>query len=210
MKVKFKQIKPWPIFHLSFETCRDLAMAFIRIQEWYESPKFRHKIFTLEEFKEWYTKERGTFSYAQDWAGFNVPSTAIYAVWKHFKNHSPQEKQLFKLLTEQGLLITDKPKYKYCLIGTYGRDKTETVEHEIRHGLFFCKPEYRRQILKVLARFSTPHLRKNLLKMGYHQAVLSDEVQAYVLTSCPPLGRTKQLKRALKKIEKDFMKEREQ
>jgi len=206
MKVKFRQVKPWPVYHLSFETRHDLAMTFIRMQEWYESPKFRHKIFTLDEFKKWYTKECGTFSYVQDWSGFNIPSTAVEQVYKYFPKHSRKEAHLFKLLSKKGLLSGDQ---KYYLIGTYGHNATDTVEHEVRHGLFFCRPQYRQQVLKVLARFPTPHLHKDLLKMGYHRAVLNDEVQAYVLTARPPLKRTKQLRRALKKVEKRFMKERE-
>src|SRR5262245_26903475 len=64
------------IYLLVFETQYELASTFLRFQEHYESPKFRKKIFSLEEFMDWYGQEnKGKFSYFKDWAGFNIPST---------------------------------------------------------------------------------------------------------------------------------------
>lgn len=70
------------VLHVTVKDSWDLAMTFLRMQEWYESPKFHHKHFTLEAYMRWYQKAygKGTFSYPKDWTGFNVPSTAVLAI----------------------------------------------------------------------------------------------------------------------------------
>ena len=54
------------IFHLKFNSQQELAETFLRFQEHYESPKYRGKVFTLGEFRKWYTDVHGSFSYYQD------------------------------------------------------------------------------------------------------------------------------------------------
>jgi hypothetical protein len=64
------------IYLLRFETQYEITSSFLRIQEHYESPHFSGRVFTLEEFMDWYAAEYGAFTYLEDWSGFNVPSTA--------------------------------------------------------------------------------------------------------------------------------------
>lgn len=72
------------VIHVVIPDSWDLAMTFLRMQEWYESPnpKFARKHFTLEEYMRWYQKAygNGAFTYPKDWTGFNVPSTAVLAI----------------------------------------------------------------------------------------------------------------------------------
>ena len=65
------------IFLVRFDTQYALASTFLRIQEHYESSRFRNRVFTLEEYMDWYAERFGAFTYYQDWSGFNVPSTAF-------------------------------------------------------------------------------------------------------------------------------------
>lgn len=62
------------IYHLHFDKQYDLAMHFLRYQEYYECPndRFYKNSFTLAEFMHWYAKEYGSFSYPEDWGGFNL------------------------------------------------------------------------------------------------------------------------------------------
>jgi len=68
---------------LIFPTQRDVTLTLLRFQEHYESPKFRGKIFSLEEFKRWYVAnspngiKTGEFTYYTDWNGFNIPSYVL-------------------------------------------------------------------------------------------------------------------------------------
>lgn len=72
------------VYQLHFDSAYDLAMHFVRMQEYYESPKFRKQIFTLVEYMAWYSKEhgKGAFTYPKDWTGFNVPSDVAREVYK--------------------------------------------------------------------------------------------------------------------------------
>src|SRR3989344_6116167 len=54
-----------------------LAATFMRFQEHYESPYFRKKIFSVEEYMDWYARKRGNFTYYKDWSGFNIPSWVL-------------------------------------------------------------------------------------------------------------------------------------
>jgi len=65
------------IFLLRFDTQYELASTFLRIQEHYESSRFRKRVFSLEDYMDWYAAEYGAFTYFEDWSGFNVPSTAL-------------------------------------------------------------------------------------------------------------------------------------
>jgi len=92
------------IFLLDFETQEELTSTFLRFQEFYESPEFQGKIFTLQEYKAWYTKLKGKFSYYTDWGGFNIPSRILESFYKgKFDPLSEAEKQfldMFKLRKE--------------------------------------------------------------------------------------------------------------
>ena len=80
------------IYHVSFPTRKEAASTFLRFQEHYESPQFRGKIFSLDEFKEWYTansekgKAKGKFTYYDDWGGFNIPSYILEPFYKGLFN----------------------------------------------------------------------------------------------------------------------------
>ena len=75
----------------------DLANLFMRCQVFYEcpNPKIRNHVFTIEEYKEWYTKDfkkNDIFTYGNDWKGFNIPSEKIEECHKDI--HSGKKKEL--------------------------------------------------------------------------------------------------------------------
>jgi hypothetical protein len=85
---------------LTFDNQIDLTSTFLRFQEHYESPFFKGKYFTLDEFKEWYIKtspngkKSGKFTYYTDWGGFNIPSYILKPFYNGaFNPLSENEKQ---------------------------------------------------------------------------------------------------------------------
>jgi hypothetical protein len=85
MKSQFKIIEIKPrIFLFEFKDYYNLAMHFLRYQEFYESPsaKFRGKAFSIFEYMNWYQKKygKGIFSYPKDWIGYNMPESIIRQV----------------------------------------------------------------------------------------------------------------------------------
>jgi len=179
------------IYHARFERRPDLCLSFMRFQEHFESPEFRRRVFTTEEFKEWYTanspkgKKTGKFTYAQDWNGFNVPSWTF----KPFRNGR------FDPLTDREQIMLEEledMQEPFYVIGTYGR-RSKSMEHEMAHALFFVDRNYRRAVRRVLEGVK-PRLRKRVYKFfkstgGYHPDVFEDEFHAYLLSSLRSLHK---------------------
>ena len=178
---KNRKAKPYTevlprVYHVNMKDQETLARCFCRFQEHFESPKFRGKVFTLGEFREWYKEsqgEDGQFSYYQDWNGFNIPSYVFDA----FK------RGLFDPLTEdeQYLLNLFKDKdYEFYVIGTHSGDDKESLRHEMCHALYYLNSEYKKEVQEYLVNFDLRKLNKWLLEMGYCEEVLLDECHAYL------------------------------
>ena len=75
-----KEIVP-RIYCVTVDDDYDRAMLFCRYQEFYESPykKFRGKPFTWMEYMRHYKSawKKRTFTYPDDWAGYNIPSNIL-------------------------------------------------------------------------------------------------------------------------------------
>ncbi len=188
------------IYHVSFPTRKEVTSTFLRFQEHYESPQFRGKIFSLDEFKEWYTanspkgKAKKRFTYYEDWGGFNIPSHILDPFYEGL--FDPLSEKESKLLDA----FKDKKGKKFYVIGTFGKDKQSYLQHEVAHGLFYVNQEYQLEVLNELNKVS-PDIKNNinsiLLKKGYHTDVLVDETHAY-LTANPVWLRKKGLKENIK------------
>ncbi|MBN1175138.1 ABC transporter ATP-binding protein [Candidatus Woesearchaeota archaeon] len=163
------------IFLLVFDTQVELSSTFLRFQEHYESPKFRNKIFSLEEFKEWYIKDQGKFSYYTDWNGFNIPSKILKPFYEgKFNPLSEKEKQLLSLFKNI--------KGNFYIIGVHRKHKSipDLLNHEIAHGLFYTDKEYKNKASGIIKKYDTTKIQNELSsKGGYHKSVLLDEVHAY-------------------------------
>jgi len=174
------------IVHVNFGSRHDLAATFLRFQEHYESPEFRGRVFTLEEYKQWYTanssegKETGEFTYYEDWAGFNIPSEILHPFYQGaFDPLSERENiflDTFSARRDNGL---------FYIVGTYGDAELRTLQHEVAHGLFYTRPEYKTAVLAILDEIPTEkeRIREFLANSaGYHPSVFDDETHAYILT----------------------------
>ncbi len=182
MKVKKLQIAN-KVFLLVFENQFDITSTFLRFQEFYESPKFRGKVFTLEEFKKWYTSLKGTFSYYTDWNGFNIPSHILQSFYSgDFDPLSDKEKKFLELFKEE--------KEKFYIIGVHRniKDISKLLNHEVAHGLFYTDAKYHKRVLEIISKFDVGEVKNELrAKGGYSEEVLVDEVHAYALDSVQSL-----------------------
>jgi len=171
------------IFLVTFTTQYELASTFLRIQEHYESSRFRNRVFTLETYMDWYASEFGAFTYFEDWSGFNVPSTAFEPFYSG--RFDPLLKKETRLLNR--FRRVQRPFY---VIGVASR---RDLKHEIAHALFSTRPDYRQAVLAAMRRYDTSALEKALAREGYHRHVILDEVQAYLVAPVGSLGRGRRL-----------------
>ena len=173
------------------------AATFLRFQEHYESPKFRGKIFSWEEFMDWNAKKEGEFTYLGDWDGFNIPSQTLRLFYEgRFDPLTTKERKLLDLL--KGI------DGSFYVISLPAKD-VEAFRHEFVHGLFCVNKKYRREVKRCVKSFDPKRLKKALTRQGYHRSVFTDEVNAYALTGLRSLTGVrnqdvKRLKVALKKI----------
>lgn len=161
----------------------------IRMAEYYESPRFKGKFFTLEEFKKWYIstkKKTKRFTYYEDWTGYNIPSKALKPfLTGRFNPLSKKEKRVIDLLKDI--------KGKYYVIGTFRRNRSEqeTIDHEVTHALFAFEKGYNKKVQKYLKNKDTKELQKRLTDYGYSDAVMNDEMNAYLTNDLKWLRKKK-------------------
>ena len=187
---KIKEIRP-NIFLMDFENGDDLAMHFLRYQEYYESasPKYRGHAFELLDFMRWYANKYGggCFTYTTDWGGFNIPGEIIFEVnEKGIPDPNKYDETMANIYKE-----CHSKAEKFYLIGTVGEDSS-VVQHEIAHGFFYTKPEYKKEmeaLVKELPNDVRHSVADVLKEMGYAPGVIVDEIQAYLSTGILPKMR---------------------
>jgi hypothetical protein len=182
------------IFLLRFPTQYLLASSFLRVQEHYESSRFCNRVFTLEEYMDWYAAQFGAFTYYEDWSGFNVPSRAFAPFYAgRFDPLLRKERRLLDLFRRE--------REPYYVIGVVS---DADLDHEIAHALFHTRPVYRREVLAAMRPYDTSAVARRLAAMGYHRSVLADEVHAYLIAPGGGIGaggrRLAPLRRALRTI----------
>ena len=193
------------IYLIESESRQDLAQMFMRFQEYYESPEFKGKTFTVDEFAHWYTSKYGSFSYAKDWYGFNIPARVLAPFRQgNFDPLTVQEQKLLEICKE----VNDN---SYIIGVTHDAEYfKETIQHEFVHGVFYTNPEYRKEVEACIKDHDIKPINQGLRKMGYCNEVAIDETNAYILTEPDTMKKfisvrnTHQLKQQLESIFKKY------
>ena len=174
------------IYLVSCNSRYDLTMAFLRYQEYYESPnpRFWRKPFTITEYMAWYSKDRDKpyFSYTEDWGGFNMPTKMIQEVWD--KGISDPNHYDYLMRGILGMILDNGAEDAY-LIGTPEKNKEQYLKHEIAHALFYTNKKYRDTMETMISKLPEKvysEVKATLIRKGYTDIVIADEIQAY--SSC--------------------------
>ena len=194
------------VYHLEFESPRELGMTFVRYQEFYESQydHIREKSFSLVEQMGTYVRlqnkdENSDWSYPNDWGGYNIPAEVI----KQCIDAGIPDPNFYDAFMKgvYHFIMADCNHGKAYLIGTYleevDEDATEEdlekkaakeegyFKHEMTHAMFYLVPEYKEACLEFLGAIDND-LRKELFaaiyEHGYPEKVTLDEIQAYITT----------------------------
>ena len=190
MEVKYKihEVKE-NIFAVEVTDDYKLAMLFLRVQEFYESPnpRFRGVHFSIWDFHEWYSKERGgSFTYTSDWAGFNIPYDVLSECYLNIiAIETPYDAIMQEILATITYRKSEGPAYIIGVPDITGH----TFMHEVCHGMYYVNEDYKQaadsvtnELLSVSPQ-SYYAFKKNLLGMGYTDSVVDDEIQAYLSTN---------------------------
>jgi hypothetical protein len=187
------------------------AMLFLRCQEHYESHflGFRGKHFDIFEYMEMYRKwkEVDVFTYTIDWSGYNVPGHIVENCIDHVLDARngllpTQYDYIMNSVIDQIKAKIRKNK-RWYLIGI-DKEGGNVMDHEICHGLFYVDSEYNKTVssmVDVIPDKIKENISSILLKMGYCEDVIVDEIQAYLST-----GLIKEMNkiRGIKKYHKEF------
>ena len=187
------------VYHLHFDSAYDLAMHFLRVQEYYESPKYHKKIFSIADYMEWYAKEHGdgAFTYPKDWSGFNVPSWALREVRKaEIPDPNRYDRFMFSLV-DWAEARESGQNYYFIGSSTAGHqgdeDEESVLDHEVAHAFYSTSASYRREASDLVAHWQLSwggshksgelaSARAVLRGMGYHYTTIQDEIHAYCAT----------------------------
>jgi len=177
------------IILFTFPTSKEVSLAFCRMQEYYESPNpaLWRKKFSLYDFLNESMNKYGEVEYFFLWDGFNIPGNILNDWLKLHENElTPPETEIFNALIKHKIDF-DVP---YYIIGARENDKA-VIKHEIAHALYYTNAEYATKMTDFVSELQKKHsaiykkVKKELLKMGYNQEVITDEVHAYLSSETP-------------------------
>lgn len=174
--MKFREVAP-NIIHVYFASRYAMTSALVRFQEYYESPKFRGKVFTKREVDQFF-KANG-LNYYSDVSGCNFPSFVLEPFLDgKFKRLSRKEKDFLAALSAKKPLRS-----RFYVIATAKNSDALTYKHETMHALYWASFRYRLGVwalLALLGRKLFPifgYLKENL----YDRSTYLDEVQAVLV-----------------------------
>jgi hypothetical protein len=138
-----------------------------------------------------YTKERNaeSFTYPYDWSGYNIPSNCLDKSIDVFYKESEYDKIMNDIYFHCSADSQNRNKgtsHKWYLIGADFAE-SQTMKHEIAHGLYFTNKKYKKSMDSVISEMKKSDfnfMKKSLIKMGYadDNKIISDEIQAFMST----------------------------
>jgi len=165
---------PYNSYCVSADSTTELATAFLRFQEHYESPSkdFKGKIFTQGQLRRWYSETYGSNSYHLHWIGFNIPSKIL----------SPFKDGLFDPLTTEEQRLIELFRYRNDDFYIIGAQNKSTLRHELCHAMYGYSPKYKLEIDNFIQKNNQKFKKvsKYILDKGYTKGVVNDELQAYI------------------------------
>ena len=184
--IMFKTKKPIKnCLLLEFNTQKDLALAFCRVEEYYEgNPKVNGKYLSFVDFIDAFMTDDGKLDYFHFWTGFNIPGN-IYMEWAKQNSSDRTKWEIALAQAISSKLDLSKPFY---VIGGKKGDM-EVIDHEIAHALYYMNKDFWTEMNILTSKFgcSSPKEYKKMVtglkKMGYGENVIRDEIQAYLSTS---------------------------
>ncbi len=217
MKIDYKieEVRP-NVFAVIVKDHYHRAMLFCRVQEYYESPnpQFRGKNFSIWDYIEWYSREHNdVFTYTFDWGGFNIPLKTAWDCYEKLRvSETPYDGVMDVIIRTIEMMMFNKKNTRNWNAYIIGAPTTEddTFEHEVCHGLYATNKEYKALVDEITLTIPTKDyikFKSNLIKMGYTDSVIDDEIQAYLSTNYEYTKFSKGVsKKVCKQLHKEYQK----
>jgi hypothetical protein len=178
------------VYSVVYDTQYELTMSFVRLQEFYESPRFKGAYFTLEEYMDYWAENfgHGSFDYPVRWSGFNIPGKVLSNWIEIFEEGVLREKEILLINRLRKVFKRDKKSLdEVYIIGAYkGKGCRSVINHEMAHAFYNLNAKYRRDMNKLIESCDSSHVinaKSKLIDMGYCEDVILDEMQAYWSTA---------------------------
>jgi len=168
------------IILLEFDSRLKMCKTLLRFSEYSESIHFAGKIFTIGEYREWYIKENGAFTYYDDWDGFNIESNIL----KPFLNG------LFDPLTKEEIEFLDLFKgatNEFYIIAVCEGSEQSIFTHELCHAIYGSYHDYKYMVNEIIKKDGNDGMHIYIEKMGYHARAFYDECNAYIVANVDDL-----------------------
>jgi hypothetical protein len=181
-----KTFTPQQVYHydcmmvLEYDTRYELMYALARFQEYYENPVLKNKFFTRTELQEL------SPDYYVSWNGCNFPPRVVDAI-----SHDPL--WVAGLDRHEEAALAEMPKGMY-IVGCHreilggappewslDERRRAVLRHEYAHALYATSKSYRKSIGKAVPK-GFEDVAARLRDMGYDDAVIVDEMQAYTFS----------------------------
>lgn len=173
------------LIHLDFLTKIQMNKALMRPQEFAENPKLKGVVASSRRIQRYYKSffGNGRWDYHKAILGCNIPGHCFDYLKDGRAKPTASEQEVLDLLAPY--------EGKFYVIASADSDHkantNDALEHEIAHGTFYLDEEYREVVISEIV--SNPHYKKlwNAVKrMGYHDDVVIDEINAYIVTDTIP------------------------
>jgi hypothetical protein len=130
--------------------------------------------------REYLGDREATWSWTNDWSGFNIPCEVIQQV--HELGIIDPNHYDSLMLGIHGLIMSETLHQKAYLIGTCG---DEVLDHELTHAMFYVDGVYRANVERIFNK-APMKLREDLIDamatQNYPRKTAIDEINAYITT----------------------------
>ena len=175
------------VYLIECEDRVDLGFLCLRLQEFYESPKYKGIYFDLVDLIYDYTKKSDNLSwnYCRDWEGYNIPDFVFRNIFGATFVRNQFDNLMYDVYNTILKRIGNK---KWCCIGIQTGNE-ECLAHEISHCLYYLNKNYNKEMSALVKEIKvhTPNKYKfivnDLKNTGYCDDVIEDEVISYISTN---------------------------
>lgn len=201
------------IMIMSFKSGIDMNHALIRFSEWRENPTHAKAVVSKQVLIDTYLDTLDK-DYRDMIGGHNIWGESVKEmIASNQYVFEDTETELIDLWFKN--LDMDLP----CMIIGVEKWAPDILRHELAHAMFMLHESYRTEILTVCGALppeDIEDIRKALIKLGYGEAVIQDEMQAYLiddpgfiittLGAKPNVVRTKRWTKTQKELKTIFYK----